>query len=235
MNVDVTKLPESRVSLKIELTPEEVDAALERTYKSLVQRVNVPGFRKGKAPRAMLERMVGREFFLAEATEEAVRWGYRKALSEEKLSPIDQPDVDLHDHDSEDHEHHHVEPGQSFRFEATVSVRPEVKLPDYHSLRVEREQEPVTDDDIDGVLEELRRRNATLEPTVRAAEIGDVVTMNLTARIEGEEVLNRDTFDYELRDEEEAGPDPVFPGLSAELAGANRGEIKEIALALPDE
>src|SRR5579859_7570870 len=123
MNVDVTKLPESRVSLKIELTPEEVDAALERTYKTLVQRVNVPGFRKGKAPRAMVERMVGREFFLAEATEEAVRWGYRKALSEERLSPIDQPEIDLdeHDHEGDAHDHSHVEPGEPFHFEATVS------------------------------------------------------------------------------------------------------------------
>jgi trigger factor len=238
MNVEVTKLPESRVSLKIELAPEEVDGALDRTYKTLVQRVNVPGFRKGKAPRAMVERMVGREFFLAEATEEAVRWGYRKALSEEKLSPIDQPEIDLDEHehegDAHDHDHLHVEPGQPFHFEATVAVRPEVQLPDYRSLRIEREQQPVTDADVGELVDELRRRNATLEPTVRAAQIGDVVTMNVTARVDGEEVLNRENFDYELRDEEQDGPDPVFPGLSAELAGVNRGDIREIALTLPE-
>src|SRR5947209_1665474 len=235
MNVEVTKLPESRVSLKIELAPDEVNGALDRTYKTLVQRVNVPGFRKGKAPRPMLERMVGREFFLAEATEEAVRWGYRKALSEEKLSPIDQPEIDLHDHESDEHTHEHVEPGQSFHFEATVSVRPEVRLPDYQSLRIERDQQPVTDADIDEVLEELRSRNATLEPTIRPAQIGDVVTLNVTARVEGEEVLKREDFDYELRDEEQDGPDPVFPGLSPELVDTNRGDIKEIPLTLPAE
>jgi trigger factor len=69
---------------------------------------------------------------------------------------------------------------------------------------------------------------------VRAAQIGDVVTMNVTARVEGEEVLNRENFDYELRDEEEDGPDQVFPGLSAELVGVSRGDIKEIALTLPE-
>lgn len=234
MNVEVTKLPESRVSLKIELAPEEVDGALDRTYRTLVQRVTVPGFRKGKAPRAMVERMVGREFFLAEATEEAVRWGYRKALTEEKLSPIDQPEIDLEDHEAEGHDHQHVEPGEAFHFEATVSVRPEIQLPDYRSIRIERDQQPVTDADVDDLLEDLRRRNATLEPTVRAAQIGDVVTTNLTARVEGQEVFNRENFDYELRDEEAEGPDSVFPGLSAELVGVNRGDIKEIALTLPE-
>jgi trigger factor len=234
MNVEVTKLPESRVSLKIELAPEEVDGALDRTYKTLVQRVNVPGFRKGKAPRPMVERMVGREFFLSEATEEAVRWGYRKALAEEKLSPIDQPEIDLHDHEAEGHNHHHVETGQAFQFEATVSVRPDVQLPDYRGIRIERDQRPVTEEDVGALLEELRVRNATLEPTARAAQIGDVVTMNVVARVEGEEVLNRDNFEYELRDQESDEPDQVFPGLSAELAGANRGDIKEVALTLPE-
>jgi trigger factor len=234
MNVEVTKLPESRVSLKIELAAEEVEGALDRTYKTLVQRVNVPGFRKGKAPRAMLERMVGREFFLSEATEEAVRWGYRKALTEEKLAPIDQPEIDLPEDEGEAHGHQHVEPGHSFHFEATVSVSPEVQLPEYRSLHVERKQESVTDKDIDDLLQELRRRNATLEPTVRPAQVEDTVTMNFTARVEGEEVLNRENFDYPLRDEEKDGPDTVFPGLSAELVDVNRGDIKEIALTLPE-
>jgi len=89
MNTEVSRLPESRVTLKIELSPEEVDASLERTYKQLVQRVNVPGFRKGKAPRAVVERLVGPEVFLHEATDEAVRWGYRKAIEAENLTPIE--------------------------------------------------------------------------------------------------------------------------------------------------
>src|SRR3954454_22773998 len=93
MKVEVTKLPESRVALKVELSPQEVEQALDRTYKQIVQRVNVPGFRKGKAPRSIVERMVGAEFFLHEATDEAVRWGYRKAVDQEKLVPIDQADV----------------------------------------------------------------------------------------------------------------------------------------------
>src|SRR5438270_7186088 len=115
MNVEVTRLPESRVALKVELTPEEVDGALDRTYKQLVQRVNVPGFRKGRAPRSVVERMVGAEYFLHEATDEAVRWGYRKAIDNENLIPIDQAEIDTGPDAQEK-----VEAGATFIFERTV-------------------------------------------------------------------------------------------------------------------
>jgi trigger factor len=82
MNVEVTRLPESKVALKVELTPQEVDGAFDRTYKQLVQRVTIPGFRKGKAPRAVVERLVGHEFFVHEVTDDAVEWGYRKAIEQ---------------------------------------------------------------------------------------------------------------------------------------------------------
>src|SRR5205085_2003367 len=135
MNVSVTRLPESRVNLRIELDPQEVEQALDRTYKQLVQRVAVPGFRKGKAPRAVVERMVGQELFLHEATDEAVRWGYRRAIDQENLTPIDEAEIDG------GNGHNHVEPGEVFSFEATVAVKPEVQLPDYTSIRLERTME----------------------------------------------------------------------------------------------
>src|SRR5437660_11634715 len=127
MNTEVSRLPESRVTLRIELSPEEVDASLQRTYKQLVQRVSVPGFRKGKAPRAVVERMVGPEVFLHEATDEARNWGYRKAIDEHNLTPIDDATIEP----SEEHEH--VQSGTPFSFTATVAVKPEVQLPDSHA------------------------------------------------------------------------------------------------------
>ena len=228
MNVEVTKLPESRVALKVDLTPEEVNQALDRTYKQLVQRVNIPGFRKGKAPRAMVERVVGEEVFLHQATEEAIRWGYRRALDQSKVTPIDEAEIQA----GQD-EHSHLHSGEGFQFEATVSVRPEVRLPDYRAIHVERSEVEVTDADIDGVLNELREQNATLEPTVLSADVGMVVSMNIVGRVEGQEVINSDNADFELRDEENGEPDPVLPGLSKELIGVNRGEIREVALSLP--
>ncbi len=228
MNVEVTKHPGSRVSLAIELTPEEVQAALDRTYKQLVQRVNVPGFRRGKAPRPVVERMVGQEFFLHEASDEAVRWGYRKAVDEANLIPIDEAEIEAGEHD-------HVHAGESFQFEATVTVKPEVQLPDLHTIRVEREVVEVTEDDVDQVLEVIRQRNATLEPVRRPAQATDVVTMNIVAKVGGEEILNQENFDYRLAEQNEAGEpsDEIFPGLSLELIGSSPGDIKEPVLTMP--
>ncbi|GAC1319952.1 MAG: trigger factor [Chloroflexota bacterium] len=228
MNVEVTKLPESRVALKIELSPVEVDQALERTYKQLVQRVNVPGFRKGKAPRAVVERMVGNELFLHEATDEAVRWGYRKAVEQEKLTPIDEAQISTGD------EHSHLQADHSFEFEATVSVEPDVQLPDYQSLHLERPVVEVSDDDVEGLVQDLRERTATLEPASGPADYGYVVTMNINGKVEGQEIVNEENGEYELRDEEKGEPDPVFPDLSKQLVGANPGDIREITLQLPE-
>lgn len=226
MNVEVTKLPESRVTLTIELTPQEVNQALDRTYKQLVQRVTIPGFRKGKAPRPVLERLVGHEFFLHEATDEAVRWGYRKAVDQSNLTPIDEAEIDGGEHD-------HVTPDEAFRFEAIVAVKPEVQLPDIHTIHVDREQAEVTDADVDALLEDIRRRTATLEPVVRPAQIADVVTMNIVGKAGGEEIINRENFDYQIAGGEEGAAEPI-PGFSKELVETNRGDIKESTLPMPE-
>lgn len=229
MNLEVTKLPESRVALKIELEPKEVDQALDRTYKSLLQRLNVPGFRRGKAPRPVVERMVGHEFFLHEATDEAVRWAYRKAIDQENITPIAEADIQPGDNGDE-----HVTPGTSFRFDVTVSIKPVVQLPDYASLHVERQQVEVDESDVDVLLHELQQRNATLEPVVRPAQTGDVITMNVNGTVAGEEVLNRENFDLDLSTETEDTPHPALPGLAELLVDSNRGDIREIPLPLPD-
>lgn len=230
MNVDVTRLPESRVTLKVELTPEEVNQALDRTYKRLVQRVTVPGFRKGKAPRAVLERLLGPETFLHEGTDEAMRWGYRRAVDQENLTPIDEAEIDI---PGDGHEHLH--PGEPFAFEATVTVKPDVELPDYQAIHVDVPVVEVGGDDVDDLLHELQERSATLEPVVRPAQIGDVVTINITARIGGDEIVNEENTDFELSDEEKEGPNPVFPGLARELEGTTPGDIRDITLPLPED
>jgi trigger factor len=229
VNVEVTKLPESKVALKVELTPEEVDGAMTRTYKQLVQRVTIPGFRKGKAPRSVVERLVGEEYFVHEATDEAVQWGYRKALDQTGITPIDQAEIGGHD----GHEHGHVEEGQPFHFEATVAVKPEVPLPDYRTITVERVLEPVTDEDVDTLLQELRAAHATLEPTVRPAQVGDTVIMNVTGTVQGKEVINEENAEYEIR-EPEADQASSLPGLSQHLLGTKSGQIVETAIDLPE-
>ncbi|PZS01264.1 MAG: trigger factor, partial [Chloroflexi bacterium] len=228
MNVEVTTLPESRVALKVELTPGEVDQALDRTYRQLVQRVAIPGFRKGKAPRSVVERTVGPDLFLHEATEDAMRWGYRKAIDQEKLVPIDEAEVSAGD------DHDHLDVGREFSFEATVSVKPDVQLPDYRGLEIDRSVVEVSDEDVDNLLHDLQERTATLEPTSSPADEGMVVTMNIAGKVGGREIVNEENGEFELRDEERQGSDPVFPGLSRELIGVKPGDIKDIALLLPE-
>jgi trigger factor len=228
MNVEVTKLPESKVALKVELTPAEVETAIDRTYKQLVQRVTIPGFRRGKAPRHVVERLVGPEFFIHEATEEAVQWGYRKAIDQAGITPIDQAEIG-----GDGQEHNHIQPGTPFHFEATVSIKPEVPLPDYHTITVERQQDPVSDGDVEQLLEELRTSQATLEPTVRPADVGDVLTLNVTGTSVGEEVLQQENANFELRGPEN-DEDTTLPGLSKHLLGTTAGQIIETTIDLPD-
>jgi len=228
MNVEVTKLPESKVALKVELAANEVEQALDRTYKQLVQRIAIPGFRKGKAPREVLERVVGPEYFLHEATQEAVRWGYRKAIEQEALTPIDEAEIAMDEND-----HVHLHEGESFHFEASVTVQPDVQLPDYHALRVERPEIVVSDEDVQALLHDLQERTATVEPVERPADTGDVITMNVTGRVGPEELINEDNADFLLRDETVQDADPNLPGLSKQMVGSKPGDIREIALQMP--
>jgi trigger factor len=176
----------------------------------------------------VVERMIGPELFLHEATEEAVRWGYRKAVDQENLTPIDQAEIK-----AGEGEHNHLHAGESFQFEATVTVKPAVNLPDYHTIHLERPEVVVADEDVNTVLHDLQERTATLEPVVRPAQIGDVVTMNITGKVTGEQVLHQENADIELLNEEET-PHPQLPGLAEQLVGSNRGDIREIALPLPE-
>lgn len=228
MNVEVTKLPESKVALKVELAANEVEQALDRTYKQLVQQVAIPGFRKGKAPREVLERIVGPEYFLHEATEEAVRWGYRKAIEQEALTPIDEAKIAMDEND-----HAHLHEGESFRFEASVTVQPDVQLPDYHALHVERPEIVISDEDVETLLHDLQERTATVEPVERPADIGDVITMNVTGGVGSEEIINEDNADFLLRDETVQDADPTLPGLSKQMVGSKPGDIREITLQMP--
>ncbi|HZU14779.1 MAG TPA: trigger factor [Chloroflexota bacterium] len=229
MNVEVTRLPESRVTLKIELTPAEVEKSLDRTYKRLVQRVSIPGFRKGKAPRPVLERAVGEDVFLHEATDDALEWGYEQAVDQENLVPLERAEVSAADG------HDHLHPGEPFRYEITVSVRPQVELPDYHAIHVDVPTVTVEGTEVQVILHDLQERQAMLEPVQRPAQIGDVVTMNLNARVGGEEVIKQENADVELTAEADRGIDEILPGLSQQLVGTTPADIRELSIPLPED
>ncbi|HEY3247322.1 MAG TPA: trigger factor [bacterium] len=172
MKVEVRREPQSRAVLEVELPSEEVTRSVEAAVKRLNQRVNVPGFRRGKAPRGLLERVVGKEAIYEEAVRLLVPDAYEHAVDQAGVTPIARPRIDVGE----------VEEGKPLRFTATVDLVPDVQLGDYAAARLPFEEPVVTDADVDRVIEDLRGRHAHLvsAPGKIIAE-GDYALVRATA------------------------------------------------------
>src|SRR3989475_1592042 len=153
VKVDVRKEAPSRAVLEVELPPETVSQGMERALAQLNRRVEIPGFRRGKAPKTLLERYVGKEAIHEETVKLLVPDAYSQAIRESGVHPIAQPEIQVQA----------VEEGKPLRFVATVDLVPDVRLGDYKAIRVERPPAVVTDADIGAVIEDLRARHAQLE------------------------------------------------------------------------
>ncbi len=218
MKVSTQKLPESQVLLEIEVDTDQMEKSMDRAYRKLVQKIDVPGFRKGKTPRNMLERHIGRGRLLEEAIDIIVPEAYNKALEEEDIDAIDQPKIEMVT----------VEP---LAFKATVPIRPNIDLGDYLSVRVPREPVEVDEADVEASLEELRRRYALQEPVDRPVQMGDIIRGDVRIEVEGREVYKDDDAEMHLRE----GRVTLLPGFSEGVVGAHKGLPKEIEVTLPDD
>ena len=218
MKVTNEKTENSQVFLTIEMDPSEVEESAEKAFRKLVKQVNVPGFRKGKAPRAVLERHVGKETLVNDMLEELVPQAYEKALEEQEIEAIARPQIE-------------VVQTEPVIFKAVVPLRPVVKLGDYHQVRLEPELVEVTEENVDAVVEQLRHQHATWEPVERSVELGDLVTLAVESTIEGEPFINQNGAQYQVIGESTA---PV-PGFAEQLVGMNKDEEKEFQLKFPDD
>jgi trigger factor len=216
VKVSVEKKEGSVVSLEVEAPVEVVQEALDKAYRSMVKRVTVPGFRKGKAPRHLLERHVGKEALAEEAMRDTLPGLYEQAVEEAKIEPVDDPEFD----------DIHFEQGEPVKFKAQVYVRPEVVLGDYESISVPFENPTLTDEEVDSQFELLRERMADLRPLPEDAQLvqGNYVTCHVTG-IEGEDF--KPEIDQDLNYVEVGGEIPMIPGLGEALIGMNKGETKE--------
>lgn len=216
MKVSVEKKEGSIVSLEVEAPSEVTDEALNKAYKSMVKRVTVPGFRKGKAPRHLLERYVGKEALAEEAIRETLPGLYDQAVEEAKIEPVDDPEFD----------DVHFEKGEPIKFKAQVYVRPEVELGDYQSISIPFETPTMTDEDVDRQFELLRGRMADLRPLPDETELakGHYVTCHVTG-IEGADT--KAELDQDLTYIEVGQEIPMVPGLDDALVGMKKGETKE--------
>jgi trigger factor len=222
MHTSVERTAEHTVKLTIEVDAEEFQRDLDRTYREIARAIKVPGFRAGKAPKPVIDAKVGREAVLEEFVSSRVPAYFRRAVSDEDLAPIGDPQVDVEQ----------LEPGKPFVFTATVDVRPRLTFSeeDYTGVRVTRPRVEVTDEEVEAWIERLRQRFAELEPVDRPAQEGDVVTINLSTTLDGEplEEATRDEHLYRV------GSGEFGEALDSRLVGAKPGDILSFEGALPE-
>ncbi len=222
MHVTTTPAPKSTVELEIELPPERLDRAIKDAVQHLSRRTRVPGFRPGKAPRPVLERVLGPGAVLDDAVEHLVESAYREALVKEDLLPLTNADVEVVQ----------AEEGKPLVFKATVQVRPDVTLGDYKGFNFSPEIETIDDARVDQVVEELRDQNATLTAVEdRGAKDGDYAVIAFTG--------TRDGTPFEGGSSERMplilGQERLIPGFEANLVGLKPGESTEFDITFPDD
>ncbi|MEU9291419.1 trigger factor [Streptomyces sp. NPDC048275] len=176
MKSAVETLNPTRVRLTVEVPFEELKDSLDAAYKKINQQVTVKGFRKGKIPARVIDQRFGRGAVLEEAVNDALPKFYTEAVNEAELNVLGQPEVDITE----------LKDGETLNFTAEVDVRPTIEIPDYSGIEVEVDAVEVSDEDVDKAVEELRERFASTSPVERAAQDGDVVTLDLEAKVDGE-------------------------------------------------
>lgn len=176
MKSAVETLNPTRVRLTVEVPFEELKDSLDAAYKKINQQVTVKGFRKGKIPARVIDQRFGRGAVLEEAVNDALPKFYTDAVNEAELNPLGQPEVDITE----------LKDGETLNFTAEVDIRPAIEIPDYSGIEVEVDAVEVSDEDVEKAVEQLRERFASTSPVERAAEDGDVVTLDLQAKVDGE-------------------------------------------------
>src|SRR4051812_35621266 len=170
VKVAAQEIEHSQVVLDIEVEDERLERAVDQAYRRIVQRMNVPGFRKGKAPRALVERMVGREALVEDAVEHLVPEVVEAAVKEQELAMVARPTLE-------------VISTTPLQVKATVPVQPKVELGDYKSLSIEAKPTDIQDEQVDQVITRLQESNATWEPVERAVEMGDRVAIDVSGNV----------------------------------------------------
>ena len=218
MKVTTERLPESRVQLEVEVEPDRLERSLDAAYKRLAPKLRIPGFRPGKAPRPVVERMVGRERLIHEALDDLVPDVYTEALESEEIDPVDQPEVEIIE----------TEP---VRFKATVPVRPTVTLGDYRSIRIAPEPVEVTDEMFAEQMDMIRRRFATIAPVERGAEWEDILTADISGTVEDAPFVQDQDVEFPLRE----GQRLLIPDLAEQFLGMEPESEKTVELPVPED
>jgi len=214
----VENLSPTRAKLTIEVPFEELKPSLDKAYKKIAQQINVPGFRRGKVPPAVIDRQVGRGVVLDEAINEIVPQKYAEAMQENSLEPLAQPEIEVTK----------FEDNESLEFTAEVDIKPDFELPAYDALEAQVEDIELSDAEVEEQVQALRERFGTLVDVERPAADGDFVTIDLTAAKEGETVEGGEVSGMSYK----VGRGGMLDGLDEALVGMAAGDEKTFASEL---
>ena len=223
MKVTVERGDNSEVSLKIVVEGAELVKASDAASKRIAGKINIPGFRKGKAPKKIVERFAGKEAVLNEAFDIVAQKSFADALKEENLEPVTRPEIDIDT----------LEEGKDVEFTAKFTNRPEITLGEYKGFNIEKKVEEVTDEDVEKQLERIRDNHSQLVDVTggRSVQQGDFTTLDYEGFVDGEPFAGGSGKDYPLQ----IGSGSFIPGFEDQLVGANIDEEREVNVTFPEE
>ena len=222
MSVQVENLEKNMAKLTVEVAAEDFEKAVQAAYMKNRNKITIPGFRKGKAPRVMIEKMYGAGIFFEDAANALIQAEYPKAAEESGLDIVSQPEIDVVQ----------IEKGKAFIFTAEVAVKPEVTLGEYKGLEVEISSVEVTEEEIAAELKKEQENNSrTIDVDDRAVAQGDMVTLDFEGFVDGVAFEGGKGTDYPLT----LGSNTFIPGFEEQLVGANTGDHVEVKVTFPEE
>lgn len=219
MKVSVEKLPGSEARVEVDFSWEELEKASDKAFRKLVQKIDIRGFRRGKAPRSLVERQLGKDYIYQEGLDELMNETYRSAIKENDITPLAQPEIDAPV----------LEIGQPYHFSLTVPVLTPVELGDYRSLHFEREEATITSEEVEQQIELIRDRKAHWDEIERAVEMADRVTVDLKLTSEDQTISDLKDNPFELTNERVG----LFSGMDEHLLGMKAGESKSFTTTIP--
>ena len=222
MSSKLEKLEKNVATLEITVSAEKLEEGIAKAYIKNAKKFNIPGFRKGKAPRKLIEKYYGEGIFYEDAINEVCPEAYEEAIKEHNLEPVDRPSIDILE----------IESGKGIVFKAEVTVKPEVELGQYKGIEVEKKEYNVTDEDVENELEILRNRNARIiDVTDRPVKRGDIVTIDFKGFIDDKEFDGGSAENYKL----EIGSGRFIPGFEEQLIGATIGNEVDVNVTFPED
>lgn len=222
MNSKLEKVENNVATLEITVSPEKLEEGMMKAYLKNVKRFNIPGFRKGKAPRKLIEKHYGEGIFYEDAINAVCPDAYEEAVEEHKLEPVDRPEIDIVE----------IESGKGIIFKAEVTVRPTVQLGQYKGIEAEKKEYNVTEEDVLKELDILRDKNARIiDITDRPVKQGDMTIIDFKGFVDGEEFSGGTAENYNL----EIGSGQFIPGFEEQLVGAEIGKEIDVNVTFPED